>query len=69
MAEEDRIRCSACGNWNDPETRPSGGQFEAQTETETVEGTDYDVPVDYQGCWACGCPDWDSGGSLGDMKR
>jgi len=60
-------QCSACGSWNDPESRPSGGEFHHINATND-DGDIYDGDGP-QGCWFCGCPAWNAGGSLGDMKR
>lgn len=65
-SQEDRIQCSACGSWNDPKTRPSGGIFTHVTLTDPSSGVEYDGNG-AQGCWFCGCPAWKSGGELGDM--
>jgi len=67
-AEEDRIRCTACGFWNDPKSRPSGGQFSHISLTTTI-GSDtiYYDGNGSQGCAFCGCPAWKTGGDLGDM--
>lgn len=67
--EVDRLRCDACGSWNDPQTRDSGGRYSVLTEDVGDAGgvlKNVDGP---QGCWFCGCPDLFSGGSLGDMTR
>lgn len=65
---EDRIKCSACGTWNDPKTRPHGGEFTHQSATTTINGTSvtYDANGS-QGCWFCGSPAWNTTASLGDM--
>ena len=68
-AQIDRIRCSACGFWNDPDTRPKGAEFYHINKTEVIEGVTYTVDGNgAQGCAFCGCPAWLDGGSLGDMK-
>jgi len=64
----DRIRCSACGMWNDPKTTPSGGEYNAITITNS--GGDLEVSEGHkQGCAFCDCPIWNAGGKLGDMRR
>ncbi len=65
---EDRIRCSACGFWCDPATRPTGGEFEHKSLTKVVAGeTVYYDGNGAQGCPFCGSPAWNAGASLGDM--
>jgi hypothetical protein len=68
--DEDLVRCSAC-NWPiflPLNNRPRGGEYQSShttTDTDNVhENTDGG-----QGCPFCGCPAWDSGGSLGDMRH
>ena len=66
----DRIRCDACGMWNDPKITPSGGEYRSNTTWITQSGTSV-IRVDEglrTGCCFCDCPDWNRGGSLGDMK-
>ena len=62
----DRLRCSACGTWNDPERRPKGGQFFHINLGVAPNRYDGDGP---QGCFWCGSPDWLNGADLGDMKQ
>lgn len=65
---EDRIQCDACGFWNDPKSRPSGGQFTHVSLTKVIEGsTVYYDGNGGQGCAFCGSPAWRHGASLGDM--
>lgn len=68
-AVEDRIRCSACGSWNDPKARPHGGELHHRSLTTTVGSeTVYYDGNGSQGCWFCGSPAWQDGGSLGDFS-
>jgi len=69
VADDDRVKCSACGFWNDPETAPQGGQFYHKTGTKVVDGvTWYYDNNGSQGCAFCGSPAWRSGASLGDFS-
>ena len=66
----DRIRCNACGTWDDPQERPHGGEYVPKVTSTTINS----VAVTYnedggQGCWFCGSPDWQGAASLGDFNR
>ena len=67
------LRCSACGTMNRIGRSPGGGAY---VPSSTVESTDavtgkkfYADNASSQGCWACGCPDWATGGKLGDLRH
>jgi hypothetical protein len=68
-AQIDRVRCSACGMWNNPRTTPKGGEFHHINASYVIDGTTYVVDGNgSQGCRFCGCTAWLDGGSLGDMS-
>ena len=66
---DDRVKCDACGSYNDPDSRPHGGEFVhlSLTTTDGVGNTVYYDGNGSQGCWFCGSPAWRDGASLGDM--